>query len=71
MTQAFNQMKENVRDYIRALHDKSEAESQLHEQQVTNLRMQSLLDTSACRPSRPKSIRISCSTPSMPASSFP
>jgi signal transduction histidine kinase len=46
MTQAFNQMKENVRDYIRALHDKSEAESQLHEQQVTNLRMQSLLDTS-------------------------
>ena len=46
MTQAFNQMKENVRDYIRALHDKSEAETQLHEQQVSNLRMQNLLDTS-------------------------
>ena len=46
MTQAFNLMKENVRNYIRALHDKSEAEAQLHEQQVSNLRMQSLLDTS-------------------------
>lgn len=46
MTEAFNQMKERVRDYIRALHDKSEAEAQLHEQQLTNLRMQSLLDTS-------------------------
>lgn len=43
MANAFNGMKHSIRNYIRELHDKADTESQLLEQQIENLRIQSLL----------------------------
>lgn len=43
MANAFNGMKHSLRDYIAALHDKADTESQLLEQQIENLKIQSLL----------------------------
>ncbi len=43
MANAFNSMKHSIRNYIRELHNKADTESQLLEQQIENLRMQSLL----------------------------
>lgn len=43
MADAFNGMKHSIRDYITALHDKADTESQLLEQQIENLKIQSLL----------------------------
>lgn len=43
MANAFNAMKHSIRNYIRELHNKADTESQLLEQQIENLRMQSLL----------------------------
>ncbi len=43
MANAFNGMKHSIRDYISALHDKADTESQLLEQQIENLKIQSLL----------------------------
>ncbi len=43
MASAFNAMKHSIRDYIAALHDKADTESQLLEQQIENLKIQSLL----------------------------
>ena len=46
MAQAFNRMKDSIRTYIQALHDKSDTETMLLEQQMQNMKMQSLLDAS-------------------------
>jgi two-component system sensor histidine kinase YesM len=43
MANAFNTMKHSIRNYIKELHDKADTESKLLEQQIENLRMQSLL----------------------------
>ncbi len=43
MANAFNAMKHSIRNYIRELHNKADTESQLLEQQIENLRIQSLL----------------------------
>lgn len=43
MAEAFNGMKHSIREYIEALHDKAGTESQLLEQQIENLKIQSLL----------------------------
>ncbi len=43
MANAFNGMKHSLRNHIRELHNKADTESQLLEQQIENLRMQSLL----------------------------
>ena len=43
MANAFNTMKHSIRIYISELHNKADTESQLLEQQIENLRMQSLL----------------------------
>lgn len=43
MANAFNAMKHSIRDYIAKLHDKADTESQLLEQQIENLKIQSLL----------------------------
>jgi len=46
MAQAFNRMKDSIRTYIRELHDKSDTETMLLEQQMQNMKMQNLLDSS-------------------------
>ncbi len=46
MAQAFNGMKNSIRTYIREIHDQSETESLLMEQQMQNMKMQNLLDSS-------------------------
>lgn len=43
MASAFNAMKHSIRNYISELHSKADTESQLLEQQIENLRIQSLL----------------------------
>ncbi|HEY8348714.1 MAG TPA: histidine kinase [Clostridiales bacterium] len=43
MANAFNAMKHSIRNYIRELHNKADTEAKLLEQQIENLRMQSLL----------------------------
>ncbi len=43
MANAFNAMKHSIKDYIGELHDKADTESQLLEQQIENLKIQSLL----------------------------
>ncbi len=43
MANAFNTMKHSIRNYISELHSKADTESQLFEQQIENLRIQSLL----------------------------
>ena len=43
MANAFNAMKHSIRNYISELHSKADTESQLFEQQIENLRIQSLL----------------------------
>lgn len=43
MANAFNAMKHSIRNYIRELHNKADTEAQLLEQQIENLRIQSLL----------------------------
>lgn len=43
MANAFNAMKHSIKDYIAKLHDKADTESQLLEQQIENLKIQSLL----------------------------
>ena len=43
MADAFNGMKHSIKNYISALHDKADTESQLLEQQIENLKIQSLL----------------------------
>lgn len=43
MANAFNVMKKSIRNYISELHNKAETESRLFEQQIENLKMQSLL----------------------------
>lgn len=43
MANAFNGMKHSIKDYISALHDKADTESQLLAQQIENLKIQSLL----------------------------
>jgi len=43
MANAFNEMKHSIKNYIRELHNKADTESKLLEQQIENLRMQSLL----------------------------
>lgn len=43
MANAFNEMKRSIRNYISELHNKADAESQLFEQQIENLKIQSLL----------------------------
>lgn len=43
MAQAFNTMKHSIRQYITELHNKADTESQLLEQQIENLKIQSLL----------------------------
>jgi len=43
MANAFNAMKHSIKDYIRELHNKADTEAKLLEQQIENLRMQSLL----------------------------
>lgn len=43
MAEAFNGMKHSIREYIEALHDKAGTESQLLEQQIENLKIQSML----------------------------
>jgi len=43
MANAFNTMKHSIRNYISELHNKADTESQLFEQQIENLRIQSLL----------------------------
>lgn len=43
MANAFNTMKHSIRNYINELHNKADTESQLLEQQIENLRIQSLL----------------------------
>ncbi len=43
MAKAFNTMKHSIRNYISELHNKADTESQLLEQQIENLRIQSLL----------------------------
>jgi two-component system sensor histidine kinase YesM len=44
MAEAFNKMKSSVHNYIEALHSKSEIESRLMEQEMQNLKMQTLLN---------------------------
>ena len=44
MASAFNGMKHSLKNYILELHDKADTESQLLEQQIENLKIQSLLD---------------------------
>ncbi len=43
MADAFNAMKHSIRQYITELHNKADTESQLLEQQIENLKIQSLL----------------------------
>lgn len=43
MANAFNAMKHSIRNYIIELHNKADTETQLFEQQIENLRIQSLL----------------------------
>lgn len=43
MANAFNAMKHSIRQYISELHNKADTESQLLEQQIENLKIQSLL----------------------------
>ncbi len=43
MAGAFNAMKHSIKEYISELHDKADTESQLLEQQIENLKIQSLL----------------------------
>ncbi len=43
MANAFNAMKHSIRQYISELHNKADTESQLFEQQIENLKIQSLL----------------------------
>lgn len=43
MASAFNTMKHSIRNYISELHNKADTESKLLEQQIENLRIQSLL----------------------------
>ncbi len=43
MADAFNGMKHSIKNYISELHDKADTESQLLEQQIENLKIQSLL----------------------------
>ena len=43
MANAFNAMKHSIKDYIAKLHDKADTESELLEQQIENLKIQSLL----------------------------
>ena len=43
MAGAFNAMKHSIKEYIGELHDKADTESQLLEQQIENLKIQSLL----------------------------
>ncbi len=43
MANAFNAMKHSIRNYISELHNKADTEAQLFEQQIENLKMQSLL----------------------------
>ena len=43
MANAFNAMKHSIRNYISELHNKADTEAKLLEQQIENLRMQSLL----------------------------
>ena len=43
MAGAFNEMKHSIKQYIAELHDKADTESKLFEQQIENLKMQSLL----------------------------
>lgn len=43
MAKAFNGMKHSIKEYIRELHDKADTEAKLLEQQIENLRIQSLL----------------------------
>ncbi len=43
MANAFNAMKHSIRKYISELHNKADTESQLFEQQIENLKIQSLL----------------------------
>jgi two-component system, sensor histidine kinase YesM len=43
MANAFNAMKHSIREYIGELHNKADTESQLFEQQIENLKIQSLL----------------------------
>jgi sensor histidine kinase YesM len=43
MAGAFNEMKHSIKQYIAALHDKADTESKLFEQQIENLKIQSLL----------------------------
>lgn len=43
MANAFNDMKHSIRKYIGELHNKADTESQLFEQQIENLKIQSLL----------------------------
>jgi two-component system, sensor histidine kinase YesM len=45
MANAFNAMKHSIKQYISELHDKADTESQLLEQQIENLKMQSLLES--------------------------
>lgn len=44
MAMAFNAMKHSIKEYIIALKDKADTETQLYEQRIENLEMQSLLD---------------------------
>ena len=46
MAQAFNRMKDSIRDYITELHDKRDTETMLLEQKMQNMKMQNLLDSS-------------------------
>lgn len=43
MAYAFNNMKHSIKNYIAELHDKADTESKLFEQQIENLKIQSLL----------------------------
>jgi Putative regulator of cell autolysis len=43
MAHAFNDMKHSIKQYIAELHDKADTESKLFEQQIENLKIQSLL----------------------------
>jgi sensor histidine kinase YesM len=43
MANAFNDMKHSIKQYIGAIHDKADTESRLFEQQIENLKIQSLL----------------------------
>jgi len=43
MANAFNEMKHSIKQYIEEIHDKADTESRLFEQQIENLKIQSLL----------------------------